>query len=111
MARIPREEIKWNPSVDVDACIGCGTCVTGCSRLVYRYDYENRKPVVVDPLNCMVGCTTCANTCPTHALHFPSLSTVFALEAKASVHHAIEDDLLHAKNCSNTKVTCPILIA
>lgn len=94
---IPREEIQWNPSVDIDACIGCGTCVTGCSRLVYRYDYEKRKPVVVDPLNCMVGCTTCANTCPTHALHFPSISTVFAMEAKAIVHHTIEDDLIARK--------------
>ncbi len=94
---IPREEIKWNPTVDSDACIGCGTCVTGCSRLVYRYDYAKRKPVVVDPLNCMVGCTTCANTCPTHALHFPSISTVFALESKAIVHHTIEDDLLARK--------------
>jgi CDP-4-dehydro-6-deoxyglucose reductase len=94
---IPREEIKWNPTVDTDACIGCGTCVTGCSRLVYRYDYDKRKPVVVDPLNCMVGCTTCANTCPTHALHFPSLSTVIALESKALVHHTIEDDLIARK--------------
>lgn len=94
---IPREEIKWNPAVDVDACIGCGTCVTGCSRLVYRYDYEMRKPVVVDPLNCMVGCTTCANTCPTNAIHFPSISTIFALEAKTVVHHTIEDDLITRK--------------
>jgi CDP-4-dehydro-6-deoxyglucose reductase len=95
---IPREEIKWNPTVDTDACIGCGTCVTGCSRLVYRYDYDKRKAVVVDPLNCMVGCTTCANTCPTNALHFPSLSTVFAMEAKTVVHHAIEDDLIARKD-------------
>ncbi|MBC6491302.1 FAD-binding oxidoreductase [Flavihumibacter stibioxidans] len=91
---ISREEIKWNPAIDVDACIGCGTCVTGCSRLVYRYDYEKRKPVVVDPLNCMVGCTTCSNTCPTHAIHFPSISTIFALEAKPGVHHSIEDELI-----------------
>ncbi len=91
---IPRESIHWNPTVNTDACIGCGTCVTGCSRLVYRYDYDHRKAVVVDPLNCMVGCTTCANTCPTHAIIFPSLSTVFALESKAIVHHAIEDDLI-----------------
>ncbi|MGD9629371.1 MAG: FAD-binding oxidoreductase [Pyrinomonadaceae bacterium] len=94
---IPRESIVWNPTVDEDACIGCGTCVTGCSRLVYRYDYELRKAVVVDPLNCMVGCTTCANTCPTNAIHFPSISTIFALEAQTGVHHAIEDDLVQRK--------------
>ncbi len=91
---IPREEIHWNPTVVEDACIGCGTCVTGCSRLVYRFDYACKKSVVADPLNCMVGCTTCANTCPTHAIRFPPLSAVFALEAKPEVRHAIEDDLI-----------------
>jgi CDP-4-dehydro-6-deoxyglucose reductase len=90
---IPREEIKWNPTVDVDHCTGCGTCVTGCSRMVYRYDYDKRKAVVVDPLNCMVGCTTCANTCPTHAIHFQPLSTILALVTKAAVHHVIKEDL------------------
>ena len=91
---VPREEIDWNPTVDVDACIGCGTCVTGCSRLVYRYDYGLEKAVVADPLNCMVGCTTCANTCPVNAIGFPPLSSVLDLEHRPDVHHVIEDDLL-----------------
>lgn len=91
---IAREEIVWNPTVIDEACIGCGTCVTGCSRLVYRYDYERQKSVVADPLNCMVGCTTCANTCPSHAIRFPDISTIFALEGCPEVHHAIEDDLI-----------------
>ena len=26
------------------------------------------KAVVFDPINCMVGCTTCANTCPAKAM-------------------------------------------
>ena len=91
---VPREQITWHPTVDEAACIGCGTCVTGCSRLVYRFDYERRKSVVADPLNCMIGCTTCANTCPTHAIHFPPLSSVFALEGRPEVRHAIEDDLI-----------------
>ncbi|MCP9443609.1 MAG: FAD-binding oxidoreductase [Nitrospira sp.] len=91
---VPRESIEWHPTVNEDACIGCGTCVTGCGRLVYRFDYDRKKPVVVDPLNCMVGCTTCANTCPTHAISFPPLSTVMDLEKQAAVRHAIEDDLI-----------------
>jgi CDP-4-dehydro-6-deoxyglucose reductase len=91
---IPREQIHWNPGILEDACIGCGTCVTGCSRLVYRFDFERRKPVVIDPLNCMVGCTTCANTCPAHAIEFPPIETVLALEGSAVVRHAVEDDLL-----------------
>jgi len=91
---VPRERIHWNPSIVDEACIGCGTCVTGCNRLVYRFDFDRKKAVVVDPINCMVGCTTCANTCPTHAIVFPPLDTVFALEGRAEVRHAIEDDLL-----------------
>jgi len=91
---IPREQIEWHPSVDADACIGCGTCVTGCSRLVYRFDFGAKKATVVDPLNCMVGCTTCANTCPTHAVSFPFIETIMELESLPIVHHAIEDELL-----------------
>jgi len=91
---VPREQINWNPTVIEMVCIGCGTCVTGCSRMVYRFDFERKKAVVIDPLNCMVGCTTCANTCPTHAIEFPPISTVFALENLVEVRHAIEDDLI-----------------
>jgi CDP-4-dehydro-6-deoxyglucose reductase len=61
--------------------------------MVYRYDFERQKAVVADPLNCMVGCTTCANTCPTHAIVFPSLDTVFRLETRPEVRHTIEDEL------------------
>ena len=90
---VPRDQIQWNPSIIEEACIACGTCVTGCSRLVYRFDFNRKKPVVVDPLNCMVGCTTCANTCPSHAIAFPPIESVLALEDLATVRHAVEDDL------------------
>jgi CDP-4-dehydro-6-deoxyglucose reductase len=91
---VPREDIHWNPTILEDVCIGCGTCVTGCSRLVYRFDFDRKKPVVVDPLNCMVGCTTCANTCPAHAIAFPPIESVLAFEGLAVVRHAVEDDLM-----------------
>jgi CDP-4-dehydro-6-deoxyglucose reductase len=91
---VPRESIDWHPTVNDEACIGCGTCVTGCGRLVYRFDFERKKPMVVDPLNCMVGCTTCANSCPTHAISFPPLSMVKDMEKQPIVRHAIEDDLI-----------------
>lgn len=69
---IPREEIAWNPTVIADRCVGCGLCVTSCGRQVYSFDYEANRPVVVDPLHCMVGCTTCATICTQDALEFPS---------------------------------------
>jgi len=91
---IPRGEIDWHPLVDEDACIGCGMCVTGCKRSVYRFDFEAKKAVVAEPLNCMVGCMTCSNTCLVDAIHFPSLDALEELASLPSVHHTIEDDLL-----------------
>ncbi|MCA1776991.1 MAG: 4Fe-4S dicluster domain-containing protein [Loktanella sp.] len=104
---IPREEIHWNPTVLDDVCIGCGTCVTGCSRLVYRFDFDRKKPVVVDPLNCMVGCTTCANTCPANAIVFPPIDSVLALQGRAEVRHAVEDDLLARREVLASAFTVP----
>jgi DNA-binding transcriptional ArsR family regulator/NAD-dependent dihydropyrimidine dehydrogenase PreA subunit len=69
---IPRASINWYPTIVEDYCVGCGLCVTSCGRNVYAFDYEGRKPVVVDPLMCMVGCTTCATLCPQDAVDFPS---------------------------------------
>lgn len=67
---IPREKIDWHPAVDEDKCIGCGLCVTTCGRGVYRYDFDGKKTKVVNPNNCLVGCQTCANLCPTEAIRF-----------------------------------------
>lgn len=103
---VPREQIHWNPGIDEDARSGCGTCVTGCS-LVYRFDFERKKPVVFDPLNSMVGCTTCANTCPAHAISFPPFETVLALEGLELVRHTIEDDLLTRHDILAAPVTIP----
>jgi CDP-4-dehydro-6-deoxyglucose reductase len=73
---IPRENIKWHPTVDEGKCIGCGMCVTGCGRKVYGFDYEKKKPVVLRPNNCMVACVTCANTCLKDAISFPPATEV-----------------------------------
>lgn len=79
---VERADIDWHPSIDETICLGCGLCVTGCSRKVYRYDYEKKRPVVTVPIYCMVACTTCANACPAHAISFPPLSRV---------HHLIKE--------------------
>ncbi|MDA8082694.1 MAG: 4Fe-4S binding protein [Nitrospiraceae bacterium] len=79
---IQREEIRWNPEVDEELCIGCGMCVTGCGRRVYRFDFEKKKPIVAAPLNCMVACVTCANTCLKDAISFPPVEDVRELIQK-----------------------------
>lgn len=104
---VSRDAIHWNPTTIEDACIGCGTCVTGCSRLVYRFDFDRKKPVVIDPLNCMVGCTTCANTCPTRAITFPPIDTVLAMEGLAAVRHSVEDDLMARRDVLAAPVSVP----
>jgi NAD-dependent dihydropyrimidine dehydrogenase PreA subunit len=67
---IEREKIKWNPEVDKNKCIGCGLCVTTCGRGVYKFDFKENKPEVVNPNNCLVGCQTCSNLCPAKAIGF-----------------------------------------
>jgi NAD-dependent dihydropyrimidine dehydrogenase PreA subunit len=69
---IPREDIDWYPTVVIERCIGCGLCVTSCGRGVYTFDYENKKAVVANPLQCMVGCSTCGTICSQDAIEFPS---------------------------------------
>jgi len=91
---VNRNEISWSPTVDEELCVSCGLCVTGCGRMVYRFDFDKKIPVVVDPLHCMVGCVTCANTCPQHAISFPPLSYVHRL---IKGHHLVK----HAQKALN----------
>ncbi len=82
---IPREEIHWSPTVVPERCIGCGLCVTSCGRKVYQFDYERNVAVVANPLNCMVGCSTCATVCPHEAIEFPSRGYIQDLIRKRRV--------------------------
>jgi len=45
-------------------------CVTSCGRSVFGYDWEKKKAIVVKPLNCMVGCTSCEVWCVFNAISF-----------------------------------------
>jgi len=81
---IPRKEIKWYPQVDYERCIGCGLCFLTCSgRIVYDWDFTKMRPVVARPLNCMVGCDTCAKMCPRDAILFPPLGYLRKMRDKA----------------------------
>ena len=65
---IDRTTIQWNPVVDETKCAGCGVCATTCPNKVYKFDYTARKAKVANPNSCQVGCTACANFCPTSAI-------------------------------------------
>jgi CDP-4-dehydro-6-deoxyglucose reductase len=94
---IPREDIGWHPRLNEDACIGCGMCVTGCARGVFGFDYDRKKPVVQEPLQCLVGCNTCATTCPTHALQLPEPATIRRHFKDPRFRHRVEDELLRRR--------------
>lgn len=90
---VPRKEIKWHPSVEDELCIGCGLCVLGCGANVYAFDFERKQPVVIAPLKCKVGCVTCANTCPVHAISFPPLSYLHRIIKKKNVLNSSRKEL------------------
>lgn len=90
---IPRETIDWHPIVGEESCIGCGVCVTTCGRQVYQFDFARKKAVVAEPDQCAVGCTTCANICPTHAIHFPSLDQVVEILSRPEIRGTVRDEL------------------
>jgi NAD-dependent dihydropyrimidine dehydrogenase PreA subunit len=69
---IDRQEIQWFPTIEYDKCIGCMACFNKCKRGVYAE--ECGKPKVVNPYNCVVGCTGCQNVCPKHAISHPPKS-------------------------------------
>lgn len=94
---VPRDEIDWYPTVGFELCIGCGLCVLGCGSAVYTFDFKKNKPVVVAPLKCKVGCVTCQNTCPRHAISFPPLSYLHRIIKKKSVLTASRNELRASK--------------
>lgn len=71
-ADIPREKIRWFPTVNYDACIGDRACYEFCKNDVFVWGEENAHPIVQNPLNCVVGCESCAQLCPEEAITFPN---------------------------------------
>lgn len=67
---IPRDEIKWYPTIDRDTCAACLTCVNFCKQGVYAV--KDGRPVVNHPENCVVGCRGCDGVCPMGAITHPS---------------------------------------
>ncbi len=87
---IPRDEIPWSPKIDEDACIGCQLCYITCGRSVY--EMEDGVAVAVDPMNCAVGCSTCANICPTGAITFPPMDGVWKLERERQIFRTVKKE-------------------
>lgn len=66
---IPREEIPWYPTIDPDLCNSCGACMDFCSNDVFAQGELHTE--VVNPYNCVVGCSACEKDCEMDAISFP----------------------------------------
>jgi NAD-dependent dihydropyrimidine dehydrogenase PreA subunit len=70
----PREQIAWYPTVDATKCKGCRECYEFCSHRVYGWDEEVNTAKVIEPFQCVVGCSSCSHQCKSEAISFPPLS-------------------------------------
>jgi ferredoxin len=43
-------------------------------------------------MNCAVGCSTCANICPTNAISFPTLDAVWKLERERQIFRTVKKE-------------------
>lgn len=89
---IPRDEIPWKPAVDAEACIGCQLCYVTCGRAVY--EMQDGVAVPVAAMECVVGCSTCGNVCPTGAITFPALDLVWKVERERQIFRAIKKEAM-----------------
>ena len=87
---IPRADIPWFPTVDQETCIGCQLCYVTCGRNVY--EMHEAHAIAIDPMNCAVGCSTCANICPTNAIAFPPLDAVWKLERERQIFRTVKKE-------------------
>lgn len=69
MPAILREKIPWFPVIDYEKCVGCRECFNFCQNGVYEWDEENDRPKIVNPYNCVVGCSACITLCAGEAIN------------------------------------------
>lgn len=53
--------------IDIDTCIGCGTCVDGCPCDVIRMDESSKKAKITYKQECQ-NCHICRYYCPVDAI-------------------------------------------
>jgi NAD-dependent dihydropyrimidine dehydrogenase PreA subunit len=87
---IPRKDIPWYPTVDVETCIGCTLCYTTCGRGVC--EIPDNKAVPVNAMSCMVGCSTCGTVCPVQAITFPDRDLIWKLEREHKIFKVVRQE-------------------
>ena len=99
----PREKINWHPTINYDRCVKCGMCMN-CGRKVY--DWNEEGPVVARPLQCVVGCTTCANLCMGEAISFPDIKELREVYKKEKIWSKVKRQLEEEGTIKSEKQGC-----
>jgi NAD-dependent dihydropyrimidine dehydrogenase PreA subunit len=84
---IKREEIHWNPSIDLKRCTNCKKCLEFCQHNVYGL--EDLMIKVKNPTFCIILCNKCESICPVQAINFPK--RVDILKEIRSRHQLIKE--------------------
>ncbi len=69
-------DIEWGPTVDAEACTGCGVCIDYCHHDVYQWSDDKSHVVVAHKLHCVPGCSHCGTLCDAQAIAFPTLEEI-----------------------------------
>jgi NAD-dependent dihydropyrimidine dehydrogenase PreA subunit len=99
----PREKIDWHPTINYEKCVKCGMCMN-CGRKVY--DWNEEGPVVARPLQCVVGCTTCANLCMGEAISFPDIKELREVYKKEKIWSKVKRQLEEEGTIKSEKQGC-----
>jgi len=99
----PREKIDWHPTINYEKCVKCGMCMN-CGRKVY--DWNEEGPVVARPLQCVVGCTTCANLCMGEAISFPDIKELREVYRKEKIWSKVKRQLEEEGTIKSEKQGC-----
>lgn len=70
--KVPREKVSWFPTVIYDACIHDRECINFFKNNAFDWNEALDVPEVVNPYNCVLGCDSWKQICPSEAISFPS---------------------------------------
>ncbi len=81
--------------IDYGICTADRACLDFCHNDVFAWNEAEARVEVVDPNNCVLGCTSCAQICPVEAISFPDKEelrrTLRRLRAETRGEQALSD--------------------
>lgn len=65
-----------------------------CGKKVFDWQRDLQKAVVARPMECVVGCNTCANLCRGRAIFFPEVKELLKFYARHQVWDHVKGAML-----------------